>query len=397
MAEFRMPILGADMKAGKLVAWRKQPGDQVHRGDIIADVETDKAVIEVEAFVDGVLERTLVEPGETVPVGTILAIIRLEGEPALAEMPAGPPVEAGAPTVAPHPTVPVQPPVRLRVPEAGGVRISPLARNLAAKLGVDLATVTGTGPGGRIQQRDIEQASAAMARRASAAPSEEVADRQMRMRQAIAAAMARSHRDIPHFHLFTTIDMSRALAWLAKENETRSVADRLLYAILLIKAVACALREVPELNAVWEDDRVSLKPDIHVGVAIVLREGGLVAPALHLTDRQGLGDLMRDFRDVVQRARAGSLRSSELSDPTITITNLGELGVEAVFGLIYPPQVALVGFGKIVERPWSVDGQIVSRPLVTATLAADHRALDGFRGSVFLATIDRLLQEPDKL
>jgi pyruvate dehydrogenase E2 component (dihydrolipoamide acetyltransferase) len=217
------------------------------------------------------------------------------------------------------------------------------------------------------------------------------------MRQAIAAAMVRSSREIPHFHLLATIDMSRALAWLTEENAKRPVADRLLYGVLLIKAVARALREVPELNAVWAEDQVRPLPDIHVGVAIALRGGGLVAPALRHTDRQSLDDLMASFRDLVQRARAGSLRSSEVSDPTITITSLGEQGADAVFGLIYPPQVALVGFGKILERPWSVGGQIVSRPLIAATLSADHRVVDGHRGSVFLAAVDRQLQEPSEL
>jgi len=209
--------------------------------------------------------------------------------------------------------------------------------------------------------------------------------------------MARSKREIPHYYLSTAIDMQRALAWLTEENGRRPVADRLLYGVLLIKAVALALREVPELNAVWVGDRVVPSEAVHVGVAISLRGGGVVAPALHDADRQSLGDLMRNFRDLVQRARAGGLRSSELSDPTITVTSLGEQGVETVFGIIYPPQVAIVGFGKIVERPWSVGGQIVSRSLVTATLSADHRVTDGHRGGLFLAAVDRLLQEPGRL
>jgi pyruvate dehydrogenase E2 component (dihydrolipoamide acetyltransferase) len=217
------------------------------------------------------------------------------------------------------------------------------------------------------------------------------------MRQAIAAAMSRSSREIPHFYLATTIDMKRALDWLTEANAQRPIAERLLYGVLLIKAVALALREVPELNAVWAGDHVDPKPEIHVGQAIALRGGGLVAPALHHTDQQSLDELMRNFRDLIQRTRAGTLRSSELSDPTITITSLGEQGVEAVYGLIYPPQVALVGFGKIVERPWSVGGLLGVRPLLTATLAADHRVVDGHRGSRFLAAIDRLLQEPEKL
>jgi pyruvate dehydrogenase E2 component (dihydrolipoamide acetyltransferase) len=217
------------------------------------------------------------------------------------------------------------------------------------------------------------------------------------MRRTIGAAMARSKREVPHYYLATTIDMHRALAWLQAENLRRPVADRLLSGVLLLKAVALALREVPELNAVWRGDALVPSPAVHLGIAISLRGGGLVAPALHAADQRSLDDLMRGFRDLVQRARAGGLRSSEMSDPTITVTSLGEQGVETVFGIVYPPQVAIVGFGKVVERPWSVEGTIVSRPVVTATLSADHRVSDGHRGGRFLAAVDRRLQEPARL
>jgi pyruvate dehydrogenase E2 component (dihydrolipoamide acetyltransferase) len=395
MAEFVMPQLGADMSAGKLLSWRKKVGDRVQRGDIIAFVETDKADIEVEVFSTGVIEKLLVQPGERVPVGTVLAIIQEEGKPAgAAAPPVVRPVPAVAPAPAPTPAIAAIPPR----PAAGVVEarlhISPAARKLAADLGVDPATVVGTGPGGRITLEDIQQA--AKARPPRPAP-EAVPDRQTRMRQVIAAAMARSKREIPHYYLNTTIDISPALAWLTQENLKRSVEDRLVYGVLLLKAVALALRQVPELNSIWREGKAVPSLDIHVGVAISLRGGGLVAPALHHTDQQSLTDLMRNFRDLVQRARLWSLRSSELSDPTITVTSLGEQGVEAVYGIIYPPQVALVGFGKIVERPWVVDKQVVPRSLITATLSGDHRVTDGHRGGLFLTAVERLLQEPEKL
>jgi pyruvate dehydrogenase E2 component (dihydrolipoamide acetyltransferase) len=217
------------------------------------------------------------------------------------------------------------------------------------------------------------------------------------MRQAIAAAMTRANREIPHYYLSTTIDLQPALTWLSRQNEQCSVNDRLLYGVLLLKATALALREVPELNAFWQDDRPVLQSSIHLGVAVSLRGGGLIAPALHDADRKSLGELMRELQDLVVRVRAGGLRSSELADPTITVTSLGEKGVEAVYGVIYPPQVALVGFGKVVERPWCVAGEVVARPLVTATLAGDHRATDGHRGGIFLAAVERLLQRPEEL
>jgi pyruvate dehydrogenase E2 component (dihydrolipoamide acetyltransferase) len=385
-----MPILGADMTAGTLIAWRKRPGDRVRRGEIIAEVETDKGLIDIEVFTSGVLERVLVERGQTVPTGTVLAIIGEEA-PAAA-VAAGPPA-----AVVPGPAVPVPAAApgtaAVPAPRPGErVRISPAARKLAAELGVDPTTVRGTGPDGVVDREDVERAAAARPV-APGRPRVDVA----RMRRIIGAAMARSKREIPHYYLTHTIDMARALEWLREQNLKRPVTERLLYGVLLVKAVALALSEVPELNAVWRGEEVVQSEATHVGIAISLRGGGLVAPALHDVDRRSVDDLMRGFRDVVQRARTGGLRSSELSDPTITVTSLGEQGVESVHGIIYPPQVAIVGFGKVIDRPWVVEGAIVSRPLVTTTLSADHRVSDGHRGGLFLAAVDRRLQEPERL
>jgi pyruvate dehydrogenase E2 component (dihydrolipoamide acetyltransferase) len=385
------------MSVGTLLEWRKQPGERVRKGDIVAVVHTDKADVEVEAYAEGVLEELLVEPGTEVPVGTVLARIREDGAP---------PGEVSAPA----------PPAAARFEPAPRLRISPSARALAEELGVDPTTVRGTGPGGRIQRKDVEAAARARAERAAeaeepAAPSPAPAparpapqtappspsERQAAMRRAIAAAMSRSKREVPHFYLGHTIDLSRAMAWLGYENLRRPVTERILPAALLLKAVALALREVPELNAVWEADRVVTREEINVGVAIALRGGGLVAPAIHRTDELDLDELMHAFRDLVARARSYSLRASELSDPTITVTSLGERGVERVFGVIFPPQVAIVGFGAIVERPWVADGQILPCPVVEASLSADHRVTDGHRGAAFLAAVDRLLQEPEEL
>ena len=395
MAEFVMPQLGADMTAGKLLRWRKNLGDRIQRGDIIADVETDKADIEIEVFTSGVIERFLVQPGEKVPVGTVLAIIQEEGKPSVA---GAPPISVVRPTVPTPatPSVPAPAISELRAPSeniSSRLRISPAAKKLAADVGIDPASIIGTGPGGRVTLEDIQRTQAKGAQAAAGV----ALDRASRMRQVIAAAMARSKREIPHYYLSTTIDMSRALTWLAHENLKRPVEDRLVYGALLLKAVALALRETPELNSVWMNGRAVQCADVHVGVAISLRGGGLVAPALKHTDHLSIDELMKNFRDLIQRARAGSLRSSELSDPTVTVTSLGEQGVEAVFGIIYPPQVALVGFGKVVERPWSSEGKIVSRPLITATLSADHRVSDGHRGGIFLSAVDRMLRDPEKL
>jgi len=407
MAEFCMPSLGTDMEAGTLVEWHVQPGAHVKRGDIIAVVETEKGIIDIEVFETGVVEQLLVQPGTKVPVGTVLATISAAGAPVRAMTAATAGTAAGAETQAEPshgaPRPPEQPP---RGQPSGPTpskrpRVSPLARRLATELALDLNTVSGTGPDGTITRADVERAAAAQqaARPAPAPPPAAVAqpspapEPQAGMRRAIAAAMARSNREIPHYYLQTRIDMSRALRWLEAENQRRPIKERLLSVVLLLKAVARALGDVPELNGYWLDDRHQPQEAIHIGFAIALRQGGLIAPAIHHVDLKSLDELMEALRDLIPRVRAGRLRSSEMTDATITVTNLGDLGVETVYGVIYPPQVALVGFGKITEHPWAENGMLGIRPVLTATLAADHRATDGRRGAQFLDALNHYLQE----
>jgi pyruvate dehydrogenase E2 component (dihydrolipoamide acetyltransferase) len=275
--------------------------------------------------------------------------------------------------------------------------MTPAARRRAAELGLSLIGIRGTGPDGTVSLADVEAA-------ASRGPGTTPAQRAPRpsfdpaeMRKAIGTAMARSKREIPHYYLTQTVDLGRVLAWLESANRERPPTERLLPAVLFLKATARALRKVPELNGFWQKDGFRPGAGIHLGWAISLRGGGLIAPAVHDADQKSLAELMTALRDLVQRARTGGLRSSELTDPTITVTNLGERGAETVIGVIYPPQVALVGFGRIVERPWVVDGALAVRPVVSLSLAADHRASDGHRGGVLLAEIERLLQEPGAL
>jgi pyruvate dehydrogenase E2 component (dihydrolipoamide acetyltransferase) len=371
-----MPVLGADMTAGTLVEWRKRPGEAVGRGEIIAEVETEKGVIEVECFTPGVIERLLVEPGQKVPVGTPLAVIREAG---------------GAAPAAPGPPAPAAPPPTR-------VRASPVARRVAADLGVSLETVRGTGPGGAITREDVERAAPAARGPRVAAPREAAPpDRAARMRQAVAAAVTRSKRDIPHYYLSTPIDLGTALAWLAERNRDRPVTERLVVSALFLKAVALSLRDFPDLNGRWADGRVVPAPGIHVGLVVALREGGLVVPALHDADQLPVERLMASLLDIVERARAGALRSSEVADSTMSVTILGDRDVDTIYGVIYPPQVAIVGFGRVAERPWVVGGRVEVRPSVTATLAADHRASDGHRGSAFLTAVAERLQHPEAL
>jgi len=359
MMEFKLPSLGADMDQGKLLEWKVKSGDAVKRGQVIAVVDTSKAAVEVEIWHDGVIQDLITKPGETIPVGTVMARLAAAGE--------------------------IAAPV-LRRPA------SPAARKRAHELDIDIEKVAGTGPHGAVTLEDIEKAAVKPAPAAAPAP-----DRQAEMRKAIAAAMSRSKREIPHYYLSEAIPMHRALDHLARANAARPVTGRVLVGALQLKAVALTLRSFPDLNGFWRDGAFRPGAGIHVGVAISLRQGGLVAPAIHDVDRLGLEELMRALADLVQRARAGSLRSSEMSDPTITVTNLGEQGVESVFGVIYPPQVALVGFGRIAERALAEEGALRAAPVLTATLSGDHRASDGHRGARFLAALREQLQRPEEL
>ena len=427
MADFLMPSLGADMEVGTVLQWLVKPGDPVKRGDIVAVVDTEKATIEVEIFQTGVIQKIVVPEGEKVPVGTLLAVLTTNGEavaaapeakpkpvaPPAPPRPVPPPVMAkpAPPRPAPAP-VAAKPPTPPKPAAPHRMHISPLAMRVAMDLKVDLANVTGTGPDGAITKADVERAAkappapapappvaarAAAPAAAPATPAVAPVDRTVTMRKVIAAAMARSKREIPHYYLGNQIDMSKAMSWLTAENLKRPVTERLLYSVMLLKAVALAIHEVPEMNGFWKDSAFVRSEAVHVGVAISIRQGGLIAPAIHDVDQKSLSEIMVNLRDLVKRVRAGTLRSSEIADATITVTNLGEQGVESVFGVIYPPQVALVGFGKIVERPWASGGMVGARPVVMASLSGDHRASDGHRGGLFLAAIERLLQEPEKL
>jgi pyruvate dehydrogenase E2 component (dihydrolipoamide acetyltransferase) len=263
---------------------------------------------------------------------------------------------------------------------------------------VDLERVEATGPDGAIQIADVERAAKKRAPAPAArSPAPTPSDKQEAMRQAIAAAMAKSKREIPHYYVGTTICVERALQWLTAENAQRSVKERILFAAVLLRAVALALREVPELNGFWTDGRFRPAQAVHLAVGLALRGGGLISPAIHDAQDKRVPELMAALGDLIQRARAGTVRSSELTDGTVTVTNLGEQGVETVYGVIYPPQVALIGFGKVVERPWVENGGLYVRRVVNATLSADHRASVGHRGALFLAALDRLLQEPENL
>ncbi|BCW76886.1 dihydrolipoamide acetyltransferase component of pyruvate dehydrogenase complex [Arthrobacter sp. NicSoilB11] len=456
-----MPSLGADMEHGKVVEWLVKPGDYIHKGDLVAAVDTDKTVMDIESFQEGVLAEFLVDIGDTVDVGTPIA--RITATPA--ELPPAPPADREAKAAPPvrhlaH-TLGVdvgrisgsgtdgevtradveraaaasgtRAPEPAPAPEAHRIRSSPLARRLAAELGVQLSAVTGTGPGGAVTEEDVlaavpprgRPAKEAGAEKPAAAPPSEAqpveaptveaprgtpeeeqpgrnrttaaGGKAETLRQAIGALMSRSKKEIPHYYLSTTLDLAAAMAWMQAANQQRPVSSRLVPSALLLKATALAAKEEPDMNGFFTKGAFHPSSAVHLGVAVALRHGGIVAPAVHHADTLSLDQLMDQLRDLVGRARAGRLQRAEMADPTITVTNLGDLGVESVYGVIYPPQVAMVGFGKVLEQPWAHNGMLGIRHAAIATLSADHRVSDGLRGGRFLARIDELLQAPEKL
>jgi pyruvate dehydrogenase E2 component (dihydrolipoamide acetyltransferase) len=388
------------MEAGTLVEWLVKPGDAVRRGDIVAVVETQKGAIEIETFESGAIEEILVGLGRKVPVGTALARIRTalgaeaprEGLAPSAAVPECSLVAAATPSPLPEAAA-VGP---ASAPSTGDrVRASPAARRLAQERNADLLTISGTGPAGAVIRADVERSLGTAAGQNE--PKRRIGLDLNAMRAAIATAMTRSKREIPHYYLTHQVDVSACEEWLRSTNAARAPDHRLLMGLLALKSVALAARRFPAFNGFYRDGRYTPSSAVHVGVAIAIRGGGLAAPALHDADQAPLDELMARLRDLVRRMRSGRIRGSEMAEATITVSSLGERGVEALHGIIYPPQVALVGFGTPVMRPWVVDGTIAARSVLTVTLAADHRVSDGHTGALFLAEIGKLLQEADKL
>lgn len=381
MSTFVMPSLGADMESAVLMEWKVKEGDHVSKGDVIAEVETSKGVIEIEVFEDGIIEKILVPEETESKVGTPLAIIRSSDESTVVEEAATPNLDIETKEAEPSST-PIQP-ISDEPVEPQRVRSSPLARKKAKELGIELSTLA----------KDDSTVHFAEVESKKVSGTTEMGG----MRQAIAKAMSRSNAEIPHYYLSTSINMTAALHWLEELNKERTIQDRILPAALLIRAVVRTLQEVPQLNGFWRDDALHLSEAINPGIAIALRKEGLITPALLNAGHMDLDSTMRSFTDLITRTRSGKLRSSEITQQTITITNLGDLGVESVYGVIYPPQVALVGLGRIVDTPWA-DGDTLSvRKVMQATLAGDHRATDGRTGGQFLNKLDQILQTPQEL
>ena len=423
MNTFRMPSLGADMEEGTLIEWLVGPGDTVAHGDVVAVVETQKGAIEIEIFEPAVFDELLASAGETLPVGAPLARIHAPGEdpgtapdgspdakPVVPQKPTPPPGQREPPPpAAAHPARPDQP----RPPAAtkGPPPASPAARVLAGQAGLDLGAIPGTGPGGAVLLADVEARIAAAPEAPAETETEEAAPEakgaqppsakpgldMVAMRQAIAAAMSRSKREIPHYYLERTIDLQPATDWLAGRNEGRDPDARLLMGALFLRATALAATRLPEFNGHYEDGAFRPSKPVHAGLAIALRGGGLIAPAIRDAQSLDLEAMMAAIRDLVARTRNGRLRNSEVTQGTITVSSLGEGGADGLCAVIYPPQVAILGFGAPMRRPWVVEDAVVPRTTVTVTLSADHRVSDGRRGARLLGEIERLLKEPGTL
>jgi pyruvate dehydrogenase E2 component (dihydrolipoamide acetyltransferase) len=404
--DYAMPSLGADMDEGRVIEWRVAPGDTVHRGDLIAVVETEKSDIDIEIWHDGIVEEFLVDVGQLVDVGTPIARLRSVGTGAGVEVtPAAPRQDASGPAV-PAPA-PARRPVPAPAPTSGDrVPASPLARRIAAEHGIDLRTVSGSGPGGAVIEADVVAASAsaqgADVVMGPTAPAPARVARAPRrspdtMRSLIAERMTTANREIPHYYLSRDLDVGALETWLAERNESRPIAERILPAACFIRAVALAAARHRELNGFWIGDHFEPAESVNVAMAISLRRGGLVTPHIERADERSLDEVMAALTELVTAARVGNLRASWMTGATITITHLGDSGADLVHGVISPPQVALVGFGRSRQRAWVIDGEVVARPVVTTTLAADHRATDGAVGSRFVATLAQHIDHPEDL
>ena len=426
-----MEALSPTMEEGQVVKWLKGEGDAVAQGDILAEIETDKATMELVARGEGALRKILVGEGGTAPVGDVIAVIAPEGEdigalvaglgggaeaeadaagPASAPASVGTPAApaAASPATASTPSAPAAttPALGTAAPPGGRIKASPLAKRLAGDLGVDIAAVSGTGPGGRIVKRDIEAAAAAPPPAVVAAPAppplptaptpgEEFQDVPLsQMRKTVARRLAESLGPVPHFFLTVDVDMTRALAARARVNEIlaaqgakASVND------LVIKATAVALTHHPECNAWWQGTSIRRFNGVHMGVAVAVPDG-LITPVVRDAHAKGLAQIGREVRELAGRAREKKLQPHEYTGSTFSISNLGMFGIEEFTAVINPPEAGILAVGAVEERAVVVEGRVVAQPRMRVTMSCDHRVIDGAQGARFLATLKSFLEEP---
>ena len=449
-----MPQMGYDMHEGKVVRWLKKEGEEVTRGEVIAEIETDKATVEYEAYTGGVMAKIVAEEGVAIPVGGLIAVMTAPGEAIPEDILTDAAIAAAADSPAPAaaaveaPESPI--PAAAAPADTEEVRASPLARRLAKERGFDLATITGTGPGGRITEADIPEQGAAAAPAAlassngyikasplakrlarergidlatltgtgpggrvieadvpeyavpaaagSAAPATLVSENVelSRMRQAIARVTSDSKRDAPHFYVAVDVDMTKAMSFRRDLNDELDAEDRVSVNDLIVKASAIAIGRHPKFNSFFRDDHLQMNAAINVGIAIAL-ESGLIVPGINGCERKSLVEIAAASRDLVSRANSGTLRNDEYSGTTFSVSNLGAFDIESFTAIIFPPHAAILAVGTVKEQPVVRDDELAIAQIMKATLSTDHRVADGAEAAQFLVEIKKLLQNPISL
>ncbi len=399
-----MPQMGYDMKEGKVVRWFKKEGEEVVRGEVIAEIETDKATVEYEAYTGGVMAKIVAQEGVTIPVGGLIAVITSPGEaiPDDIVIEAAPAESAGspAPVAAEAPA-----PAAAATPATGGeVRASPMARRLARERGIDLATITGTGPGGRIVESDIPEQGAPTPAPVVPAPDGTAAPAPMttenvelsRMRQAIAKVTVDSKREAPHFYVTVEVDMTKAMSFRRDINDELDAEQRVSVNDLIVKASAIAIGRHPKFNSFYRDGQLQMNASINVGIAIAL-ESGLIVPGIPACENKSLVEIATANRGLISRANSGALRNEEYSGTTFSVSNLGAFDVDSFTAIIFPPHAAILAVGTVKEQPVVRDGELAVAQIMKATLSTDHRVADGAEAAQFLVEIKKLLENPVSL
>lgn len=407
-----MPKLSDTMTEGVVAKWNKKVGDKVKSGDILAEIETDKATMEFESYLDGTLLHIGVPQGQTAPVDSLLAIFGKEGEDISkllaesasaapkAEAVASPKTEepkaqaqvAKAPAAVPAAAAPAPVPAPAPVSTNGRVKASPLAKNLAEEKGIDLGRVRGSGPDGRVTKADVEGFTGGGMSFAGPQVERFTEVAVSQMRKTIAKRLAESKFTAPHFYLTIELDMSRAIG--AREAINAHIApDKISFNDMVIKAVAVALKQNPKVNSSWLGDRIRYNEHVHIGVAVAV-EDGLLVPVVRFADGKPLRAIGAEVRDLANKAKEKKLQPAEWEGNTFTISNLGMFGIEEFTAIINPPDACILAIGGIMEKPVVKNGQIVAGHTMKVTLSCDHRVVDGATGATFLNTFKQMLEEP---
>ena len=405
MKTINMPSFGADMEKGSLTEWLVKPGALISRGDVIAVVETHKGAIELDVYEDGVVDALLLNVGQTVPVGTPLLRIRSQNEsPASIQHPDKPAASAQQKVV--HEPENASTPKMSSTGEpdlnkSSHITVSPAARRLAEQQGIQLDRIEGSGPNGAVRLQDLKSHLAQKVQPSS--PLQTYATKQTRtfdfdgMRQAIAATVTKSKRAIPHYYLSLDLDITQLEEYLARYNASQPLEQRMLLTAPLLCAIARGLTKQPQLNGLYQQERFKPADNVRLANAVNLRGGGLIMPVIVNAEQLDAAQMMLQLSELVDKARTGCLRFSQLNDASFTVTCIGERGADAIIPVIYPPQVAIIGLGRARRAPAVVNDVIEVRSIMAASLAADHRVSDGHQGSRFLHQLNKQLQQPEEL